>query len=282
MDPMKTTVPRIGHRRLNDLFSIQTSPETKANTARWYGELFIDKFLSCEIKKELGSEEFERKQLGEKIKLLEKSYSKNTINKLKLIKSIGDKYSHYNPSLQINEKEIVRVQNAVLTLFNEILIDYFKKNRFDKTPYTAKIFSVLYPHVRWNVLSHFINKISRNTEYELLLFHKYLLALVKDGKWNKARRELDEAYKSDCITKEQFEFENKSNELIKNKKLENQLPIADTLNDIKRNFKEVMSLLDTNEIEQNIILIKLILILVEDIEPSDLGNTIPNYRAIII
>ena len=136
---MKTTVPRIGHRRLNDLFSIQTSPETKANTARWYGELFIDKFLSCEIKKELGSEEFERKQLGEKIKLLEKSYSKNIINKLKLIKSIGDKYSHYNPSLQINEKEIVRVQNAVLTLFNEILIDYFKKNRFDKTPYTAKI-----------------------------------------------------------------------------------------------------------------------------------------------
>lgn len=105
---------------------------------------------------------------------------------------------------------------------------------------------------------------------------------MKDGKWNKARRELDEAYKSDCITKEQFEFENKSNELIKNKKLENQLPIADTLNDIKRNFKEVMSLLDTNEIEQNIILIKLILILVEDIEPSDLGNTIPNYRAIII
>ena len=49
MDAMKTTIPIIGHRRLNDLFSEQTSPETKANTARWYAELFIDKFLSSEI-----------------------------------------------------------------------------------------------------------------------------------------------------------------------------------------------------------------------------------------
>ena len=282
MDPMKTTIPLIGHRRLNDLFSDQTSPETKANTVRWYGELFIDKFLSCEIKKELGNVEFEKKTLGEKIKLLEKNHSKNIIDKLKLIKSIGDKYSHYNPSLQINKKEILQIQKAVFTLYTEILIDYFKGNRFDKTSNTARIFSVLYPSVRWNVLSHYINRTSKNNEYEYLLFHKYLIALIKDDKWNKAKRELDKALKKNLITKDQYEFESKSNIAINDKKLENKLPIADSLNDIKRNFKSVMDSLSKNEIEENIVLIKLILILIEDIEPSDMGNTIPDYRAIII
>lgn len=282
MDAMKTTIPIIGHRRLNDLFSEQTSPETKANTARWYAELFIDKFLSSEIKKELGNENFEKKMLGEKIKLLKKYYKKNIIDKLKLIKNIGDKYSHYNPSIQINEKEIIQIQKAVSTLYTEILIDYFKGTRFDKTPNTARIFSVLYPSVRWNVLSHYINRTSKNSEYEYLLFHKYLIALVKDGKWNKAKRELNEAFKKNLITKDKYEFESKSNIIINDKKLENKLPIADNLNDIKRNFKSVMDSLSKNEIEENIGLIKLILILIEDIEPSDMGNTIPDYRAIII
>lgn len=76
------------------------------------------------------------------------------------------------------------------------MIDYFKKTRLDKTFNTARIFSNVFHVVRVNVLSKLVNVIQITDLYEKAVLHKYLLALVKNGRKNKVYRVLDEAKKN--------------------------------------------------------------------------------------
>ncbi|MBU3073861.1 hypothetical protein [Clostridium estertheticum] len=161
-----------------------------------------------------------------------------------------------------------------------ILIDYFKKTRVDKTYNTARIFSTLFPDVRANILSALINLKQIKDRYDEDVLHRYLLALVKSGRKTKAYRVLDEA-KKNGINDNLYIYEKDSIGKIVEGMNKNELPIPQKIEDCKRNYNNVLKTLDSHEIEENSGLITIMDTLLKQIEPSQMGDKIPDQRYIL-
>lgn len=273
-------VPLEGKNCFYDMISKDNSFEAKANASRRYAEMIISLFLINEIKSEINEADFNKFSLGEKIKFLGKYYDDKIIQSLYFIKDIGDKGSHYNQNDKLTEKEIKKVVDVSLGLFELILIDYFKKTRLDKTFNTARIFSALFPAVRVNVLSELVNLKQINDKYDEEILHKYLLALVKNGKKNKAYRVLNEARKNG-ISEYLYTHEKYSIVKILEGIKKDELPIPQTIEDCKRNYNGVLRTLDSKEIAENSGLITIMDTLLSQVEPSEMGDKIPDKRYVI-
>lgn len=274
-------VPKIANSTFKMMISKELIPETRGWATRRYIEIIIDVFLSEELKMEVGEEKFYRMSLGERIKGISEYTSKEVINILYRIKDFGDIASHYNPNIEITSEDAEKIANEALGIFEWILIDYFKKNRFDKTYNTAKIFSVLFPELRANVLEHFVDKKFKYNQYDKEIFHKYILALVKANRVNKAKRVLEEFKKKGYLGQLSYLDGKETIKNISNGVKNKNLPIPIDIFDCKRNFADVMKDIDPCEKIQNEGLIKIIDKLLENYEASEMGSFIPNkvYRS---
>ncbi|MFB7159717.1 hypothetical protein [Lysinibacillus sp. NPDC056232] len=271
-------VPKLGHSCYLDMISTSSSPEAKANAARRYAEMMIDLFLSEKAKERLGEDKFKKLGLGDQIKEIRNDFNKEVVDALFNIKNIGDRGSHYSPDKQLSEEEVNKISKTALGLFTLILIDYFKKNRFDKTIMTPTIFSTLFPEVRANVLSRLLNNGILTEDYDKGILHKYILALVKSRKTDKAKKLLENKYKKGLIEIDFYKQEEDSILQIEEGMKKEELPVPKKINDCKRNFDAVINSLDQDERIKNKELIKIISTLLHEISPSEFGSSIPNKR----
>lgn len=273
-------VPKVGNSCYLDMVSNSISNEARANAARRYGEMMIDLFLSEEAKTRIGEQKFRKLGLGEQIKEIKGCYDQKIIDALLRIKDIGDRASHYSYGEIIDQKKAEDITSVALGLFDLILIDYFRKYG-NNSYYAFRIFSTLFPKVRVKVLSEILVKGPIEEDYDRKVFHKYILATVKNNQENKARRVLDDKLKKGHIDKELYEFEIKTIKEISIGMKKNELPIALNIQDCKRNFNSVINSLSEDERFQDRKIIKIISILLHEIDPSDMGDLIPDKNYII-
>jgi len=271
-------VPKVGEHRLYDLTSNQTSLETKASTARWYAEMMIDLFFSYEAKSNLGEDSFNKLSLGDKISILRKPGAEKLTQSLDLIKDFGDKASHYQPGRVIKESDVERVVTLSLELFDLALIDLMKNGGIRKTEITAKLFSTFLPSIRIRVLKSIINMrfIRPDSDEDMFILDKILLAYTKNGEIKKARRLLEKLQKQGALPQSHVEFWKEKIQIIQEKLEAGILPVSENISDCRRNFENVLSQMNESEKEQNSDLIKVFEVMLAQVEPSDLGDKIPD------
>lgn len=271
-------IPKVGEHRLYDLTSNQTSLETKASTARWYAEMMIDLFFSYEAKSNLGEDAFNKLSLGDKISVLRKPGAEKLTQSLDLIKDFGDKASHYQPGRVIKESDVERVVTLSLELFDLALIDLMKNGGIRKTEITAKLFSTFLPSIRIRVLKSIINMrfIRPDSDEDMFILDKILLAYTKNGEIKKARRLLEKLQKQGALPQSHVEFWKEKIQIIQEKLEAGILPVSENISDCRRNFENVLSQMNESEKEQNSDLIKVFEVMLAQVEPSDLGDKIPD------
>ena len=272
MNDIVHAIPKVAHHRIFDLLSESTSKETKLATCRWFVEMIIDVFFSDFLIKNVGEKKCLSMNLYNKIKVIKESEHFNdaiglTMDEIRLKGNSGAHYNHDLPS----EIEIQEIITKCLRIFDLLLIDWFEKNRFDKTQNTAVILSTLLPSIRVRVISHFCKIENISSNYDKALFHKLLLAHVKNNDVKLAKELLSSAKESSKIDDNEYLFELESIDKIA-VKMKVSLPVAKNLSDSKRNFSEVISTLDNQDKDLNSGLIEIISRLLEQISPSDMGD----------
>lgn len=275
------STPKKGEHRLSEMLSEHSSLETKANASRWYVEMMIDLFLSKELKVSLSEQEFKKLRLNDKIEKIKQYYDKDIIDTLYLIKSVGDKGSHYSSDTTLNKKEIDTIVNKATNLFTLILIDHIRKVPLEKTFNRAVIFSTLLPSIRENVLYSLINFKQIKTEKDYALLDKYILACTKNNRINHITKKLKELNKNNIIDSVFYNFQLKSIKAIEEGMKKNELPIPKNMKDCKRNLNSVINKLDQNEINDNQELIDIMNILLENVQPSKIESFKENQVYVI-
>lgn len=266
------SVPSVGVSIFKDMVSNDISPRGRANASRVYAEMIIDTFLSDSIKVEFGSEKFYKMSLGERIDAIKDDNSQEIINTLYRIKDYGDKAAHYNPDINITDEQANKIAQDALGIFELILIQYFNIHRFDSNYNTALIFSTLFPEVRANVLERFVHKVYIRKQYDREIFHKYILALVKSNRSNKASRVLEKYKKKGIIDYDSYVD---GRGIIKNIGVgmkRNELPIPEYIADCRRNFEDVLKQISEQDKKANEGLILIISKLLDEYTPSEMGS----------
>lgn len=271
-------IPRVGQHRLYDLTSENTSAETKASTARWYAEMMIDLFFSERGKSIVGDKKFNSLSLGEKIKIIKEFHSSELIDALNIIKNFGDKASHYYPDRKIDTREVEKIIEKSLSLFDYVLIELMKDGGIRKTEVTATLFSTFLPSIRVRVLKKIINfeSLRGDSDEDMFLLDKLFLALTKNGEGKKAIRLLHKIKSKENISDYHVDFWMEKINLIQKKINENLLPIPKNIADCKRNFNDVLSQLTEEEKDKNSILINVFNTMLDQVEPSEMGEMQPN------
>lgn len=262
--------PKIGENRVSEMTSPDTSFDTKCWAARWYAEMIVDLFLSNEAK--LRRDNFEKLSLGDKIKEISLDFSKELIDSLYLIENLGNKGSHFRRDSDVSEKDAEQAVNTAISLFDLILFDLFKNGGLARTPNTARLFSTFLPSIRSNVLSMLIDfdAFDKESEYDVALLKKYLLALTKNNQREKARRLIKRLQKKSAIAKFQYDFFEKTiNEIAERL---SKLPIPKSIEDCKRNFDDVISSMGEEDKRCNARLIDIFNILLNKVTPSEMGD----------
>ena len=261
--------PKVGENRLKEMLSESIAIETRGWAARWYAEMLVELFLSYEAKSK--NEEFSALSLGDKIKEITPFYSKSIIDDLYTIEHVGNQASHFNSGRKLSDKDVTKAVEKAIRLFDLILIDELKRSGLDNTPNTATLLSTTLPSIRVNILSEFVNTTSLESEYDVAVLDKYLLALVKSGQREKARRLTKKMLSKSILSKYQYDYwEEKINIIHSNL---NSLPVAKSIEDCKRNFEDVLSSLSPIELEKNANFIRLLKDMYENVTPSDFGET---------
>ncbi|AOY67911.1 hypothetical protein XEUV206_22240 [Xanthomonas euvesicatoria] len=268
--------PKNAEPWLSDLFSDTISAASKGNAARRYAEMMIDLFLSDRLKEEIGEAEFRRLFLGDHIKQITPYTPPKIIEDLWHIKNFGDKASHYSPVRNVTHEEASGVVKAALGLIDLILTQELIERPLNVPPCRATIFSVIFPGVRERVLENLLKECSPDAgDYYLLLVNKYSLALVKNLKFNKARRNLDDLLKKGSIDEEFHVDQVESIKLIAGSIRYPGQPIPKRMADVARNYAQVRGELDEADLEANQRLLKIMDTLVNNVVPS--GNAIAGW-----
>jgi len=263
--------PKNAEPWLSDLFSDTISAASKGNAARRYAEMMIDLFLSDRLKEEIGEAEFRRLFLGDHIQQITPYTSPKIIEDLWQIKDFGDKASHYSPGRNVTHEEASRVVEATLGLIDLILTQELIERPLNVSPCRATIFSVIFPGVRERVLANLLKVCSPNAgDYYLFLVSKYSLALVKNSKFTKARRNLDELLKKGSIDEEFHKDQLESIKLIAESIRYPGQPIPKRMEDVARNYAKVRGSLGKADLEANRRLLRIMETLVNNVVPS--GN----------
>jgi D-Tyr-tRNAtyr deacylase len=262
--------PKIGDSKLHEMLSSSTPIETKGWAARWYAEMLVELFLSDEAKLRVDS--FDELSLGNKIKEISCDTSKEIIDALYTIESIGNQATHFKLDRNLDHSKIDIAVGKALGLFDFILIDLFKDGGLVKTPNTARLLSTLLPSIRVNVLQSLVNLDSIDNEYDAGVFHKYLLALTKNGQREKARRLLKKLKKKNVLNEDQYQWWERSVNAIHGD-LAN-LPIAKKIEDCKRNFSNVLSTMSKSDKEANSKFIKIINTMLDKVDASDMEELV--------
>ncbi|MBW3781724.1 hypothetical protein GL270_10770 [Aeromonas veronii] len=269
--------PKIGRNRVNEMLSPDSSLETKGWAARWYAEMLIELFLSKEAK--LEDNKFEDLSLGDKIQRIKNHTSQDVIDALFFIEEVGNKATHFKLNRELALSDVEKAVSKATSLFDLILVDIFKDGGLGLTYNTARLFSTLLPSIRVNVLQELVNLSCLESEYDVMVLHKYLLALTKNGQREKARRLIRKLKKKEVIEEFQFEFWEKSINAIY-ADLDN-LPIPKKIEDCQRNFLSVLASMDDEEKEMNSRFIHLVQVMYDKVAPSEMGSLVEDKLLLI-
>ena len=281
VEKLAKPIPKVAEHRISDLLSENSSPSAKGNAARWYAEMFIDLFLSDRAKLDVGENEFNKMFLGEKIRKIQSYVSPEIVSALYEIKEFGDKASHYSPGTVILNDDAEKIVDVAINLIIFVLVDELKKDKLNSNLSRATIFSTIFPVMRERVLLELLEKASPLDEYNLFILHKYCLACVKNNKFNKARRLLDSLKKKKFIDSQSHRFEIESIKEISARMRADELPIPGSMEDVSRNFNNVISKMPEFETSKNARLISIIETLVRDVFPSNIGSYVGNQVFIV-
>jgi len=263
--------PKNAEPWLSDLFSDTISAASKGNAARRYAEMMIDLFLSDRLKEDIGEAEFRRLFLGDHIQRITPYMPAKIIEALWHIKDFGDKASHYSPDRNVTREEASKAVQAALGLIDLILTQELTERPLDASACRATIFSVIFPGVRERVLANLLKECDPTAgDYYLFLVSKYSLALLKSGKFNKARRNLDELLKKDSINKDFHEAQLESMKLVAESIRYPGQPIPKRMEDVARNYAHVRGSLGEVDLKTNQRLLRILETLVNNVVPS--GN----------
>jgi len=261
--------PKNAEPWLSDLFLDTISAASKGNAARRYAEMMIDLFLSDRLKAEIGEAEFRRLFLGDHIQRITPYTPAEIIEALWHIKNFGDKASHYSPDRNVTHEEANTAVQVALGLIDLILTQELIERPLDVPPCRATIFSVIFPGVRERVLANLLKECGPTVgDYYLFLLHKYSLALVKNNKFNKARRNLDELLKKGRIDNDFYEHQIESIKLIAGSIRYPGQPIPVRMEDVSRNYAHVRGALSEADVKANQRLLKIMETLVNNVVPS--------------
>lgn len=271
-EKIEHAVPTDATHRLADMLSEVNSNEAKVSAARWYAEMIIDRFLSDAAKTRLSPENFAKLSLGEAITEIKSDFDGEIIETLHHIKNFGDRASHYKKGERISSEEAKTVVTKSLQLFDLILVDHLRRVPFTNSPNKATIFSTLLPPVRENVLANLIDFNLLTEDYQRFLLHKYVLACVKNNRARKIKRRLSDLLKKEKITSDLYFFEVSTIQAIERGMASRELPIPNNLADCSRNFAAVLKVISPDELLQNERLIEIIKRLLEEVQPSEIGD----------
>lgn len=264
--------PKNAEPWLSDLFLDTISAASKGNAARRYAEMMIDLFLSDRLKAEIGEAEFRRLSLGDHIQKITSYTPPEIIEALWHIKNFGDQASHYSPGRNVTHEEASTAVQFALGLIDLILTQELIERPLNVPPCRATLFSVLFPGVRVRVLANLLKECDpTDGDYYLLLVNKYCLALVKNNKFSKARRSLDELLKKGRIDNHFHEDLIETIKLIAASIRYPGQPIAKRMADVSRNYAQVRRMLNEAEVKANSRLLKIMETLVNNVVPS--GNS---------
>jgi pentatricopeptide repeat protein len=115
-----------------------------------------------------------------------------------------------------------------------------------------------------------------DSDEDMFILDKILLAYTKNGEIKKARRLLEKLQKQGALPQSHVEFWKEKIQIIQEKLEAGILPVSENISDCRRNFENVLSQMNESEKEQNSDLIKVFEVMLAQVEPSDLGDKIPD------
>lgn len=267
--------PKPAEPRLSDLFSESTSAASKGNAARFYAEMMIDLFLSDQLKIELGSVKLDTLSLGEQIKKISSYTPTKIIETLQRIKDFGDMASHYSPGRTLTAKQADAAVEDAVGLIVLILTYELIETPLNAYEGRATLFSTILPKARAQVLANLLEKCAPSDQaYYLFLLNKHGLALTKSGRFNTARRNLDNLLKKGHINNSFHRGEVEMLSLLAKSIVYPGQPIPKRMEDVARNFNAVRQTFTDADVLANKQLIDILGTLVNDIIPSAFNHRV--------
>lgn len=276
---MNKAIPNEGIDYYNDMINEHISISAKAHSARKYTEMIIDIFFSENIKKKTNDEKYEKLSLKDMIKYIEKDINKSLLNLLYNIKDIGDRGSHHNSAKELLESEVQKtVDNTIDNLFPLILVNHIEKDFsfFNEDRCSARILSTLMPSIREKVLFELLDFNNKIEDRKRIVLRKYIMASCKNNNGNKVKRKLEKLYNKRYIDTNFYQAHQITINRFSDETQTKVLPIAQNMADMKRNFSNVLKELNSNQINIDKELIRIISVLLDTIEGSDLGDLKPD------
>ncbi len=194
-------------------------------------------------------------KLHDKLKASRNFLDKEIVDRLISAKVIGNIGVHEGEEGNYIEKDIVDSLNAIKEFSLEIFYVYFRKNGFDcnKKTWVPTVFSTLPPIYRVKILEKYYN----NCNSSPFVIDKLSKAYLKEGLEKEAREFLLSCYEKKEITDELYTV--LDNDILLLKSNISKLPIATDLEVSKKNFNELLPLIEENERDSFICLMSIIL-----------------------
>lgn len=199
--------------------------------------------------------------LHNKIEAAEPFIGIDLVEKLLVIKGIGNQAAHEGSEGKIDKESIIESLDVIRDFSLQVFVTYFKKNGFADDPdgsWTPVVLSTLPPQYRVHILKQYFE-----SNKSIITIDKLSMALLKSGNKGEAISFIENCLKNNYIKKNQYnEF------IIKLQMLEDSfkyLQISQNFEDSKENFKRILTVIPKNEVDIFIILMSTILI-----DPNDI------------
>lgn len=177
----------------------------QATCLRRYLEGAIDLLLKDRLLSlaDISESEWRKSDLDDKIVLVKEHIDKDLANKYFKIKNIGNKGAHYTAK-RITPNEISNAVHHAVTIFEDLLVVYFKKHRIGTEGPVLTILSSLPPIKRVYILE----KIWKQDRSNVWIIDKLSMAYLKSGDFQKSmnflesvKDKIDEACYEDFVWK---------------------------------------------------------------------------------
>ncbi|ALS38483.1 hypothetical protein ABID30_002209 [Enterococcus rotai] len=209
----------------------------RATTIRRYLEGIVNLFFKDKLKEEynLSNAMWGRDKLDKNINAIRDYYDEEIGNKLHKVRVIGNKGTHFG-KVEPTMEEIKQAINIITNIFEDMIINYFKKNPFEGLP--LHILSYLPPHNRIKILTEIWKATPIGTVADLIIIDKLSMAYLKNLEPERAFNFIIVLYENSTITKE-FAIQ----QLEKLKLLNSNLPqfnISKNVVDTAKVFKDLI------------------------------------------
>ena len=193
--------------------------------------------------------------LHDKLKASRNFMDKKIVDKLISAKIIGNKGVHEGEKSDYTEKDIDNSLKAIKDFSLEIFCVYFKKNGFysNKKSWVPTVFSTLPPIYRIEILEKYYNNCCKSS----FVIDKLSKAYLKGGLEKEAKKFLLSCYEKKEITAELYG--KLEDDILLLKRNISKLPIAVDLEASKKNFNNILPMIEENERDSFICLMSVIL-----------------------